>query len=197
MVNSNNHPKLKSYLIYQNIYIKPITKLIELELNTLSRPVLTTKYHSTRPCESLILSSYSASAFLFSPHSQSIEDWRGMDTDADVDVNMVPATEPEGEAEPSTLPGPSSAIASSSSSFKKNNKRFEIKKWNAVALWAWGTIHSSSSFSVISLFFSFSFFFLFFFLIYCLNFLEIVQILWWIIVPSVGTTSWISVSTQI
>ncbi|KAH9614268.1 hypothetical protein KSS87_007806 [Heliosperma pusillum] len=36
-------------------------------------------------------------------------------------------------------PSSSSAIASSSSSSKKN-KRFEIKKWNAVALWAWDIV---------------------------------------------------------
>lgn len=41
----------------------------------------------------------------------------------DSDVPMVPA----GEASSSS--GPSST---------KKPKRFEIKKWNAVALWAWG-----------------------------------------------------------
>lgn len=41
----------------------------------------------------------------------------------DTDVPMVPA----GEA--SSSAGPSSS---------KKPKRFEIKKWNAVALWAWG-----------------------------------------------------------
>ena len=40
----------------------------------------------------------------------------------DSDVPMVPAGEPSSSA------GPSS----------KKPKRFEIKKWNAVALWAWG-----------------------------------------------------------
>ena len=40
----------------------------------------------------------------------------------DTDVIMVPAGE-----------GSSSAPAAS-----KKPKRFEIKKWNAVALWAWG-----------------------------------------------------------
>lgn len=44
----------------------------------------------------------------------------------DTDINMVPVGE-----------GSSSAGPSSSSS--KKPKRFEIKKWNAVALWAWGT----------------------------------------------------------
>ena len=44
----------------------------------------------------------------------------------DTDVTMVAA----GEG--------SSAAASSSS---KKPKRFEIKKWNAVALWAWGIFH--------------------------------------------------------
>ncbi|OVA08341.1 zinc finger protein [Macleaya cordata] len=42
----------------------------------------------------------------------------------DSDVNMIPAGE-----------GSSGAGPSSSS---KKPKRFEIKKWNAVALWAWG-----------------------------------------------------------
>ena len=46
---------------------------------------------------------------------------RGMAT-LDSDVPMVPAGEPSSSA------GPSS----------KKPKRFEIKKWNAVALWAWG-----------------------------------------------------------
>ena len=49
----------------------------------------------------------------------------------DSDVTMVPASDA------STLPGPSSSSAVASSSSKKP-KRFEIKKWNAVALWAWG-----------------------------------------------------------
>lgn len=49
----------------------------------------------------------------------------------DTDVTMVPAGEGSSGA------GPSSSTASTSSSAKKY-KRFEIKKWNAVALWAWG-----------------------------------------------------------
>ncbi|XP_057967616.1 RING-box protein 1a isoform X1 [Malania oleifera] len=51
----------------------------------------------------------------------------------DTDVTMVPA----GEA--STIAGPSSSSAASSSSAKKP-KRFEIKKWNAVSLWAWDIV---------------------------------------------------------
>ncbi|XP_058213499.1 RING-box protein 1a isoform X1 [Rhododendron vialii] len=51
----------------------------------------------------------------------------------DTDVTMVPA----GEG-PSDAP-PSSSAASASSSSKKA-KRFEIKKWNAVALWAWDIV---------------------------------------------------------
>ncbi|XP_039142847.1 RING-box protein 1a-like isoform X1 [Dioscorea cayenensis subsp. rotundata] len=43
----------------------------------------------------------------------------------DTDINMVPAGEGSSGA------GPSSSVA-------KKPKRFEIKKWNAVALWAWG-----------------------------------------------------------
>ena len=46
----------------------------------------------------------------------------------DTDVTMVPAEERSSSA----------SIASSLSSSKKP-KRFEIKKWNAVALWAWGS----------------------------------------------------------
>ncbi|URD97975.1 ring-box protein [Musa troglodytarum] len=48
------------------------------------------------------------------------------------DVNMVPAGEGSSGAQ---APSSSSVAASSSS---KKPKRFEIKKWNAVALWAWG-----------------------------------------------------------
>ncbi|RAL51149.1 hypothetical protein DM860_005505 [Cuscuta australis] len=51
----------------------------------------------------------------------------------DSDINMVPADKE------STGGDPSSSVASASSSTKKV-KKFEIKKWNAVALWAWGTI---------------------------------------------------------
>ncbi|RRT83097.1 hypothetical protein B296_00018517 [Ensete ventricosum] len=48
----------------------------------------------------------------------------------DTDINMVPA----GEGSSGAV-GPSAAASSSTS---KKPKRFEIKKWNAVALWAWG-----------------------------------------------------------
>ncbi|KVH94001.1 Zinc finger, RING/FYVE/PHD-type [Cynara cardunculus var. scolymus] len=51
----------------------------------------------------------------------------------DTDVTMVPAGEGSGGA------GPSSSTASTSSSTKKA-KRFEIKKWNAVSLWAWDIV---------------------------------------------------------
>ncbi|KAJ9538577.1 hypothetical protein OSB04_031310, partial [Centaurea solstitialis] len=51
----------------------------------------------------------------------------------DTDVTMVPAAEGSGGA------GPSSSTASTSSSTKKA-KRFEIKKWNAVSLWAWDIV---------------------------------------------------------
>nr|KAJ0213158.1 hypothetical protein LSAT_V11C400194200 [Lactuca sativa] len=51
----------------------------------------------------------------------------------DSDVTMVPASDA------SSLPGPSSSSAVASSSSKKP-KRFEIKKWNAVALWAWDIV---------------------------------------------------------
>jgi hypothetical protein len=49
-------------------------------------------------------------------------------TMASTDIDMTPV--PSGEG--------SSAQAGPSTSTKKA-KRFEIKKWNAVALWAWGT----------------------------------------------------------
>ncbi|KAF5772402.1 putative Zinc finger, RING/FYVE/PHD-type [Helianthus annuus] len=45
----------------------------------------------------------------------------------DSDVAMVPA------GDSTSLPGPSSS--------SKKPKRLEIKKWNAVALWAWGRNH--------------------------------------------------------
>jgi hypothetical protein len=48
----------------------------------------------------------------------------------ETDINAPPPA-PAGEG--------SSVVGPSSSSSRKPNKRFEIKKWNAVALWAWGT----------------------------------------------------------
>ncbi|THU73019.1 hypothetical protein C4D60_Mb04t18380 [Musa balbisiana] len=50
------------------------------------------------------------------------------------DVNMVPAGEGSSGAQ-----APSSTSVAASSSSKKP-KRFEIKKWNAVALWAWDIV---------------------------------------------------------
>ncbi|KAF5177388.1 Ring-box protein [Thalictrum thalictroides] len=47
----------------------------------------------------------------------------------DTDVDMKPVIEGLNSTAPSS---------SSSSSSKKPTKRFEIKKWNAVSLWAWG-----------------------------------------------------------
>ena len=44
------------------------------------------------------------------------------------EVDMTPVPAGEGS---SVLAGPSTST--------KKGKRFEIKKWNAVALWAWGT----------------------------------------------------------
>ncbi|XP_073150945.1 RING-box protein 1a [Henckelia pumila] len=53
----------------------------------------------------------------------------------DTDVNMIPAGEGSSGAGPSnTTPTP---VPSQSS---KKAKRFEIKKWNAVALWAWDIV---------------------------------------------------------
>ncbi|KAF8393631.1 hypothetical protein HHK36_021876 [Tetracentron sinense] len=48
----------------------------------------------------------------------------------DTDVTMIPV-------------GEGSSSAGPSSSCSKKIKRFEIKKWNAVALWAWGTQYKS------------------------------------------------------
>ncbi|RLM93728.1 RING-box protein 1-like [Panicum miliaceum] len=53
----------------------------------------------------------------------------------ETDINAPPpppAPTPAGEG--------SSAAGPSSSSSRKPNKRFEIKKWNAVALWAWDIV---------------------------------------------------------
>ena len=47
----------------------------------------------------------------------------------DTDLNMLPPGE-------GSAPSPPGSSAASSSG--KKVKRFEIKKWNAVALWAWG-----------------------------------------------------------
>ena len=49
----------------------------------------------------------------------------------DIDITVIPAGEGSGTA------GPLFSVSPSSSSSKKI-KRFETKKWNAVALWAWG-----------------------------------------------------------
>ncbi|CAI9114429.1 OLC1v1015149C1 [Oldenlandia corymbosa var. corymbosa] len=53
----------------------------------------------------------------------------------DVDTNMPTA----GEGPSSTGPAPIASSSSAASSSKKG-KRFEIKKWNAVALWAWDIV---------------------------------------------------------
>ncbi|KAJ9568495.1 hypothetical protein OSB04_004461 [Centaurea solstitialis] len=53
----------------------------------------------------------------------------------DSDVTMVLASDASSVAGPSS--SSAAAVAASSSSSKKP-KRFEIKKWNAVSLWAWG-----------------------------------------------------------
>ncbi|XP_042040803.1 RING-box protein 1a-like isoform X2 [Salvia splendens] len=49
----------------------------------------------------------------------------------DTDVDMVPAGDGSSGAGPSTINPPSST---------KKPKRFEIKKWNAVSLWAWDIV---------------------------------------------------------
>nr|GLL20715.1 serine/threonine-protein kinase At5g01020 [Ipomoea trifida] len=61
-----------------------------------------------------------------------LKDYKEM-ASLDTDVTMVPAGEGEGGA------GATSSVASTSSSSKKG-KKFEIKKWNAVALWAWDIV---------------------------------------------------------
>lgn len=105
----------------------------------------------------------------------------------DTDINMVPGGE-----------GSSGAGPSSSS---KKPKRFEIKKWNAVALWAWGNnkINNSPSLSLSkTLNFSISFFFFLLkfklrsYVFWC----RLMQISLSIIVRSAGTISWISVSVS-
>ncbi|RVX16948.1 RING-box protein 1a [Vitis vinifera] len=51
----------------------------------------------------------------------------------DIDITVIPAGEGSGTA------GPLFSVSPSSSSSKKI-KRFETKKWNAVALWAWDMV---------------------------------------------------------
>uniref|UniRef100_A0A0E0JD54 Zinc finger RING-H2-type domain-containing protein n=1 Tax=Oryza punctata TaxID=4537 RepID=A0A0E0JD54_ORYPU len=53
--------------------------------------------------------------------------------ETDINAPPPPAPAPAGAGE-----GSSSAAGPSSS--RKPNKRFEIKKWNAVALWAWDIV---------------------------------------------------------
>ncbi|CAL5375533.1 unnamed protein product [Camellia sinensis] len=60
--------------------------------------------------------------------------WLQLMASLDTDVTMVPVG-----GDGSGAAGPSSSTASTSSSSKKA-KRFEIKKWNAVALWAWDIV---------------------------------------------------------
>ncbi|XP_062206432.1 RING-box protein 1a-like [Phragmites australis] len=48
----------------------------------------------------------------------------------ETDINAPPPPAPAGEG--SSAAGPSSS--------RKPNKRFEIKKWNAVSLWAWDIV---------------------------------------------------------
>lgn len=100
----------------------------------------------------------------------------------DSDIPMVPAGEPSSSA------GPSS----------KKPKRFEIKKWNAVALWAWGKFLRTLTLTLTSPIPSSFLAFLrrireprVSILTLCVSF---VQILLSITVRSAGTTSWISVS---
>jgi E3 ubiquitin-protein ligase RBX1 len=60
----------------------------------------------------------------------------------ETDINAPPPPAPAGEG---------SSAAGTSSSSRKPNKRFEIKKWNAVALWAWGTMRPPSGLPILSL----------------------------------------------
>ncbi|KAG6586496.1 RING-box protein 1a, partial [Cucurbita argyrosperma subsp. sororia] len=76
------------------------------------KPVSYSYRKSVRPCQGDGLRSIFLATFLFVPTMDS-------------DVTMVPV----GEA--SSSAGPSST---------KKPKRFEIKKWNAVALWAWDIV---------------------------------------------------------
>ncbi|KAL9268360.1 RING-box protein 1a-like protein [Drosera capensis] len=60
-----------------------------------------------------------------------------MSTGIDVDINMIPDSG-DGSGPSSAAAAPPPATVASSSS--KKPKRVEIKKWNAVALWAWDIV---------------------------------------------------------
>ncbi|KAL9274173.1 RING-box protein 1a-like protein [Drosera capensis] len=60
-----------------------------------------------------------------------------MSTGIDVDINMIPDSgDGSGPSAAAAAPPPSTAASFSS----KKPKRVEIKKWNAVALWAWDIV---------------------------------------------------------
>ncbi|XP_006643649.2 RING-box protein 1A-like [Oryza brachyantha] len=67
-------------------------------------------------------------------------DTRRVDT---IDLGSMSAMDTDINAPPPPAPAPAgegSSAAGPSSSSRKPNKRFEIKKWNAVALWAWDIV---------------------------------------------------------
>ncbi|TPX44710.1 hypothetical protein CcCBS67573_g10400 [Chytriomyces confervae] len=57
------------------------------------------------------------------------------------DVEMTEA------AVPATAPAP--AAKGKEKDLSSGKKRFEVKKWNAVALWAWGQFRMHSSFRIL------------------------------------------------
>lgn len=118
-------------------------------------------------------------------------------TSLDTDVNMVPAGEGSSGAGPSnTSPTPLPPQSS------KKAKRFEIKKWNAVALWAWGITISLDSLStsilcrtqIITSICECEFVLIFYNYLRPIALILNVQILLSIIVLFAETISWISVS---
>jgi hypothetical protein len=87
-------------------------------------------------------------------------------------------------------PAPAAAAA-------KKAKRFEIKKWNAVSLWAWGAYASRHRHMALALC-------VFLIIYFLLNSCDLTwfrprflrpQTSWWTTAPSAATTSWTFVST--
>ncbi|KAK4396843.1 Serine/threonine-protein kinase RIPK [Sesamum angolense] len=76
---------------------------------------------------------YSFTAPTTAKHAKTVSFDKPKMASLDTDVNMVPAGEVSSDAGPSNSAPPASQSA-------KKAKRFEIKKWNAVALWAWDIV---------------------------------------------------------
>lgn len=101
------------------------------------KPSLHMGHRSMTLIKTETLSSFYFSVRICSPKAaRALGFLRAMAT-LDSDVPMVPVGEPSSSA------GPSSS--------SKKNKRFEIKKWNAVALWAWGTFSQNPNPSFLEL----------------------------------------------